>query len=242
MTIGLIGFVSAAEQEVPSDSNSIKAGAWALQFGIGSNFTFTAFQGTTISLLHHLSDANAIRAGLSFSGNFSDGTDLANQVLGDTGHIPSSGDNSTHTMNLTLGVQCLWYLNSRSPVHLYVGLGPSVSYYYYSYRNAQVAVPPNSYLYYSNYEWTQADYVYTNKQLSVGARGLVGVEWFPSRWFSLHAEYSQTIQYGWGSTKTTTDGVPYNIDVAKLTVTDNGSSKGWNITSGYISLGASIYF
>jgi len=128
IAVGVLFSWNAGAQETAADSNSLKPGAWALQFGVGSNLTLTAFQGSTIALQYHLSESNAIRAGVTFNGNFSDGTDLFNQATGDTGHTTASGDNSSHSASISFTVQYLWYLNARAPVHFYVGVGPSLSY------------------------------------------------------------------------------------------------------------------
>jgi hypothetical protein len=242
IAVGALTSWNAIAQNSPSDSNSLKSGAYALQFGVGSNFTLTSFQGSTIALQYHLSESNAIRAGVTFNGNFSDGTDLFNQVTGDTGHTTASGDNSSHSASISFTVQYLWYQNALAPVHFYVGIGPSVSYSYNDQRNAQASTPQTPYFYSFGNDWTRLNYTNTTNQWALGVRGMVGVEWFPARWFSLHADYGEAIQYHWNSNKTTADGILSSSTGANTTITDKGSSKGWAISSIGVSFGASVYF
>jgi len=242
IAFGALSSWNAIAQNTLSDSNSLKSGAWALQFGVGYNFTLTSFQGSTIALQYHLSESNAIRAGVTFNGYFSDGTDLFQQVTGDTGKTTASGDNGSHSANITFTVQYLWYQNALAPVHFYIGVGPSVSYAYNNQRNAQVTTPQSPYFYAFGNDWTRLDYTNTTNQWALGARGILGVEWFPTRWFSLHADYGESIQYQWDSSKRTGDGIISGSMGVTTAITDQGSSKGWTISSVGVSFGASVYF
>ena len=61
-------YFSSPAQSQSSDSNSLKDGIWALQFGITGNFTLISFQGSTIGALYRISEKNAIRGGITING------------------------------------------------------------------------------------------------------------------------------------------------------------------------------
>ena len=54
------GFCLTQAQEQTVETSSLKPGAWALEFGISSNFTLVSFQGASISAQHHTSATNAL--------------------------------------------------------------------------------------------------------------------------------------------------------------------------------------
>ena len=70
-------YVSSQAQDSSSERNSLKEGAWALQFGIGGNLTLTSFQGTTMAVKYQLSDRTAIRGGITISANTNNGNSSA---------------------------------------------------------------------------------------------------------------------------------------------------------------------
>ena len=229
-------------QTQPADSNSLKPGAWAFQFGITSNFTLTSFQGTTLALAYHTSDHSALRAGITLSGNLTDGTDLQNSVQGDTNQHQASGDNTSHSVNVTAILQQIWYANPQDVIHMYFGVGPSISYSYSKTTRLQNALTSEQTFYSTGYYWTQLNSSSSTTQVGIGARGVAGLEWFPVRWFSIRAEYSEGIQYQWTTNKTTAQGTTSAPSIASTSVSDKGSSKGWALNAYGVSFGASIYF
>ena len=114
-------YVYSQAQDSSSERNSLKEGAWALQFGIGGNLTLTSFQGTTMAVKYQLSDRTAIRGGITISANTNNGNSSADE---DT-------SNSADAINVSFVLQYLWYVNPSGPIHFYVGVGPSVAYSYY---------------------------------------------------------------------------------------------------------------
>ena len=229
-------------QAQSSDSTSLKDGTWALEFGIGGNFTLTTFQGATIGAMYRLSDKNAIRGGITVVGNTNDGTTSNSGSIADTSDGTTPGSNSTKSANVSFVVQYLWYMNPNGPVHFYSGLGPFFSYGYSKYSTES----PSLYSVNNNGSnrgyWVQDLYSSSSTQWGAGGAGVVGVEWFACRWLSLHADYSETIQYRWGSNSSNQDwsSSTYPNYVASQT-NSSGTSKGWALSSSAVAFGLNIY-
>ena len=232
----------AKGQGATTDSNSLKAGAWAMQFGISGNFTLTAFQGSSIALQYHLSESNAVRAAITVNLNSSNGTDLLNQTQPDSTQRTASNDNSQQFMSANLVIQYMWYPNPHDAVHLYFGVGPLVSYSHTKQARNQNSVDSQQEYYWPPYFWTSLNYSSIGTQWGVGAKAAIGVEWFPVHWFSLRSEYSNALQYQWSSSSSTAKGMAYNPSLVNATVVDKGSSEGWALTPFSVSFGVSVYF
>jgi hypothetical protein len=195
-----------------------------------------------LALKYHCSESSAVRASITINGTFTDGTQLQNGNQPDASTVSASGDNSSHSLSLSLVVQRLWYMNPHDVVHLYVGVGPSVSFSRDRETQLQSSLTSQPIVYNFGYNWSRINSSDVSTQWALGARGVGGIEWFPVRWFSLRAEYSEGIQYQWSSTKTSAQGVITYPTTGDATVNQTSSSKGWSINSYGVSMGASVYF
>ena len=228
-----ICFSSLAQNQSP-DSTSLREGALALQFGIAGNFTLTSFQGTTISMKYQLSSKNAIRGGITLGGRTNDGSNTVSGSYADTSIGSISGKNSSSSQNISFTIQYLKYLNPNGPVHFYTAIGPSVL-YSYSKSNSDNPYSGESYLY-------RDIYSSSSTQWGIGATVSAGVEWFPSRWFSLRAEYGESLQYQWGSSTSTSDYTYTTSARVPSHYESSGTSKGWSLGSSSVSFGLSVYW
>jgi hypothetical protein len=221
-------------QDTLAERNSLKAGACALQFGISSNFTLISFQGTTVSIKYQLSDKTAIRGGISVSGSTNNASGIVIGLNADTsiGFLPTNSSSSSQGISFIL--QYLWYMNPSGPIHFFVGLGPSVS-YSYSKNNYDNPSDAGSYL----YVYAQSS---SSTQWGVGATGSVGIEWFPSQWFSLRAEYGESLQYRWGSNNSTVEYSTTSVSNVPYHSENSGTSKGWSLSSSSVSFGLNVYW
>ncbi|MDQ3022182.1 MAG: hypothetical protein M3R36_16665 [Bacteroidota bacterium] len=100
--------------------NSLKKGMWAIQFGIGSDFTLTNFEGAVLSLKYQLASKTALR--LSFNGNYF-------KRENDTNDYNYSQSNS-----LGVNMIFMYYLNPKSRFNIFAYAGGA---YYYSYEAGQ---------------------------------------------------------------------------------------------------------
>ena len=244
----------AYAQDTLSERSSLKADAWAMQFGISSNFTLTSFQGSTIALKYQLSDKSAIRGGITINGSTNNGNSTTTYSVADTNAGSAPVNSSSDAANVSFVVQYLWYANPNGPVHFYGGLGPSIS---YSYSNSSSG---NSYFYTNEYYDTGYYYYYnyTEKissksnsiQWGVGLTGSVGLEWFACQWLSIRAEYGESIQYMWRSSTSSNDysyiyspSLPSTYTRSPNSHNDNsGTNKGWTVNSSGVSFGLSVYW
>jgi len=239
LTLTVYFFSQAQTQSL--DSTSVKEGIWALQFGIANSFTLTSFQGATIGAKYQLSDKNAIRGGITISGSTNDGTSSNSGSIDDTSYGSTPGSNSTKSANVSFVLQYLWYMNPNGPVHFYTGLGPLVS---YTYSKTSVNSP---YLYnaydagsYRGY-WEHQIGTSNSTQWGVGGSGVVGVEWFASRWLSIHADYNESVQYRWGSNSSSQDNSSTYPNYISSHTDSSGKSKGWTLSSSGVAFGLNIY-
>lgn len=220
------------------DSVSLKQGSWALQFGIGSNFTLTTFQGTTLGAKYQLSDESAIRGGITLNGNTNSGPASYSGSIADSdaGIVP--GSTSSKSANITFVLQYIWYMNPKGNVHLYAGVGPLVSYSYYNNaRNSSSLGFSNNILY-----WTNIHTDDKNTQWGIGGTAVLGVEWFAFNWLSLHADYNENIQYQWRSSSSNNSAEStLNTSPYPYSNSSSSSTTGWALNSGGVGFGLNIY-
>jgi hypothetical protein len=230
--------VSCNAQNQSRDSTSLPEGSWALQFGIDRDFTLKTFQGSTIGAKYQLSEKHALRGGLTFSGNASDGSNSISGEIGgiDAGTVPENSSGKSFGVNLIL--QYLWYFNPAGPVHFYSGFGPMVSYSYSKNSSDDYNISISN----GQGYWIRYQYDYKNTQWAVGAAAVVGVEWFACRWLSIHADYNEAFQYQWlSSSRYQFESSSVNPSYLPLKLDSSGSIKGWALTSLGVAFGLNIY-
>lgn len=103
--------------KIDEPTNSLKSGMWAIQFGIGSDFTLTNLDDATLSLKSHLTPNSAIR--LSFTGIYLNSKDdLRNNV-------------NYQLQILRINPSLLYFINTKAKLNIYFSSGLQYSYYYY---------------------------------------------------------------------------------------------------------------
>jgi hypothetical protein len=232
------GFCSTQAQEQAVETNSLKPGVWALEFGIGSNFTLVSFQGASISAKYHTSATNAWQAGITVNGNAQNGSSLQLPVLGDTITSGNSSVNSNNSENVSLKVQYLCYANSESIIHFYTGAGPIVGYSHS--LTSQQSFNDNSSP--SHNMWNIQNTSRTADTWSIGASGIVGAEYFPAKVFSLHAEYNVNLTYQQQKSESKMSTISNDGGANYYGSNGSGGSHGWTLGSGGVSFGLNVYF
>src|SRR5262245_4253663 len=106
--------------------NSLEDGAWALQFGIGGNFTLHKFTGATISVKKHYSDRSAVRVGATLTALSADFD--AETASNDSLFSDIESENGRDTYGIALGLEWVRYLRPEARWSFFAGLGPSVSF------------------------------------------------------------------------------------------------------------------
>ena len=195
---------------------SPKDSSWALQFQISQNFSLSGFQGTTISIKRQFNPNNAIRLGLSLS--------LGGSSTGDT-----LGSLSISDHDVGLNCQWLFYLRKLDAVSFFVGFGPQVEFRGTTTEN--------------DFKLSDTSRAFDRNTLSdwgIGASGFIGVEWFFSQGFSLHAEYGLSFLYS-TETQEVISSITYSSG-RTYSLTDEVSVTSWRFASNGVKLGLSVFF
>lgn len=123
ITFILIPITHAQIPDTARQNNSLEKGRWALQFGIGNEFSFNlkAFGDIFILAKYHLGNKHALRSGVGF-------TIQKNQ----------------HDYNILLGY--MFYLKSKSNVGLYLSLEAGGRYYFIQTTTIQEDKETRSYI------------------------------------------------------------------------------------------------
>ena len=197
-----------------------------------------SFQGAAISARYHTSTTNAWQVGITVNGNTQNGSSLQLPVPGDTSTSGISTTNSTNSETISLKVQHLWYANSESIIHFYTGAGPIVGYTHS--ENGQQNINDNSSP--SHNMYTIGNTSGTANTWSIGASGIAGVEYFPAKVISLHAEYNVNLTYQQESSTSKTYSVNNYGGANYYGSNNSGGYHGWTLGSGGVSFGLSVYF
>ncbi len=223
-------------QEQFTDTSALRAGSWSLQFGVGSNFTLTSFQGATIAAKYHLSGTSALRAGITVNGSNDQSTSLTTTDLADTLSTSGSQDGSSSQLSVSLNLQYLWYLNPDGLVHFYLALGPSVSYMHSASDRTGSTL---------NTGGNPAVIGFTTTSRSTdwaaGLRGGAGVEWFATRWLSIQAEYAYVVDYEWTSSSDNVTSTPTVPGGTSSSQENSVKTKGWRFNNLGVIFGINVY-
>jgi hypothetical protein len=222
-------YAQNSEGEPQLKRNSLTAGTWALQFQVGSNLTLTNFQGAIISIKRQLTPNQAIRLGVGGSLSLADNTSLNSYVQSDTSASATSSSGEGHSWNTTINLQYLFYANPEADVNMFFGAGV-LGQYSRSYSEAD--------------DINSAPNVPSSRSISsseshataLGIAGLLGVEWFAFRSFSLHAEYGALLRYSWGESRSD------NFSASGLHSSTARKSRGWDSGGASTKFGVSVYF
>ena len=110
------------------------------------------------------------------------------------------------------------YVNPSAPVNFYWGAGPYVEVSHSSSESVTDSV-----------SWSQKQDVF-----EVGAKGIMGVEWFASADISLHADYTAVAGYGRNE---------MTLESTELTTPDlRNEDEEWFFNAGGVRFGLSVYF
>lgn len=205
--------------------NSLKAGNWALMFGIDQNFKLTSLNGFTLSIKKHMSDNHALRLGLSVNYDNEDGT---NNLAKDTNI--SESDRTGNSYSIALYPSYYIYIAPKADVNFYVGLGLFGKYsksksdyvHYYNHRT-------------ENYE----DESTGSESIGYGINTNLGVEFFPIKSFSIFAEYS--LSFGYSKTQSNDD-TTYYFSEGTSTSHSLSVDKKFSLINDGVVFGLCVYF
>lgn len=164
----LLALLLAVSADAQTEPTPIEPGARALLFKLGPELLPVGFNGATVSIKWHQTEASARRLGLTvFADARVDGGDVAQN----TQQVDVRGD-----------LVFLTYRRSRTPVYLYHGLGPTAS---VSVFRSELDVPEGG--------SGPTSAIRQNYEVGLGAAGVLGVEWAVASAVSLVGEYTTAV-------------------------------------------------
>jgi hypothetical protein len=217
--------------------NSLKPGAWALQFQIIDNFrSFSGLQGFGVSVKYHFSRTNALRLGVGGSLSNSDSDADGRSFQADTVRQKTIGGNEGDTKGVDFAAQYVIYVAPLADVTFFFGSGPLVHFSQSVYDQEDgfsygTTTGTRSY-------WTDDD------RWTIGLSALSGAEWFATKSISLHAEYDLSLEYQ--STKRVSKGIESSYDsyygarTYSYESESSGHSTRFNLAT--VKFGLSVYF
>ncbi len=199
----------------------------ALVFGVGSSFSINSFNGGTVAYQQYLRDDLAWRLTLEV-GLDRDDTTFTGEYESDFTDAYSEPDEE---WDYSISLCSEWLTYRGSKVALYYGGGPRAAY-------------TNTLDSYEIFDfWDEGVRVYRteyyDRSLHLGITGVLGVQWTPASWCSLHAEYRVVAGY-----VSEVDGRLHE-DVwpdGEGTRDDVQTTQGIEFDSLDVSVGLSIYF
>ena len=166
-TLVILFLTSARGVSAQDRENSLRGGAWAIQFAITGDFTLGEFAGG-VSLKRQFSSKSAVRIGLEGRGATS------TQEFSDS---PFQAEVNGYGVTFASFYQR--YINPSAEANFYWGVGPLVGYDRTTRESRDDSVKVTS----------------EDTSTALGLAGIVGIEWFATRVISFHAEYDATATF-----------------------------------------------
>ncbi|RMF61374.1 MAG: hypothetical protein D6743_13625 [Calditrichaeota bacterium] len=203
--------------------NSLRDGAWSLQFEIDRDFRLRSFEGTVISAKKHLSKAWAFRFGLGVDISVTDFDQSAVTAI-DSVSQTVRRENDADNQRIDLITRFLRYAHPDDRLSFFIGVGPEFGVRLMNNdssdstdANRREIVDENS------TEWR------------VGIGGTFGAEWFATRTISFLAEYGVSFSY----VRDKTTGTRRTGAVETRSETRLGQ---WSLRAKAVKFGLSVYF
>ncbi len=175
--------LNAQTDTAAQNKSPFAKGTKALLFQISNNFTLRSFEGGLISFKRHFSEKNALRIGISFSGNHDEYKQQRVSHPSDT--LDYHQNNMTSSVTASVYATYIRYVHSGKIITPYFGLGIIIGF---------------DHVYRSYYGYTDPGL----NEWNLGPLGLFGVEWLPHPNIGINAEYncSGFVSFGKGYTRT----------------------------------------
>ena len=210
-----------------STPNSLLKSKLAFQYDAGYNFANRSVIPVVFSLKYHFSDKRALRLSVGMNLNehgFGHGHPEG-RPLNDTVHFNSHFDGHNGNIeNLNISLNYMLYPAPKKVINLFFGLGPRFGIGETHFKGAENFEPDSS-------------KGRNSTSWSIALAGVVGLEWFATRSFSIFTEYDVAAGYQ----KRNYWDADYNPAAGTYTLTEVKSSE-FRLTDLSARLGLSIYF
>jgi opacity protein-like surface antigen len=221
--LGLVSLsLGAAAVRAEEDDTPLRAGVWALQFSVAEDFTLSSFDGAAVSIKRHFSPQSALRVGLEL--DLDDSSTEETRTDTDAESLLAQSESDSNGEAVVVNAAYMRYAQTGRVVRFVWQLGPELSVGRTDGRNSSGPLTSET----------------THKRWSVGLAGSVGVEWFPTRRFGLHAEYGMAAYYWSRTTIKQTEWVYPNQSSDRYR--DESDMHGTALVSRAVRLGLSVYF
>jgi hypothetical protein len=218
---------AAEEAKEDARPNSLYPGSWSLQFQIAENISLEPFNGMIFSVKRHFSDRSALRLGFRFDIDWNDAEGSGTRETSTGSNEKREESEDSDYEKITIDLSYLRYVRPGSYVNFFWGAGPLVSFS----RSSRTDV--------DSWPSESREQNRYSRSWSVGALGLIGVEWFLQEHFSFHAEYRASFSYSEGYTETNSS---TTFSSGTYVQQDLYESSSWNFESVNVILGLSVYF
>ncbi|MBD3237518.1 MAG: hypothetical protein GF330_12500 [Candidatus Eisenbacteria bacterium] len=220
-----------------SGSSAIRPGAWALQFQIDQDTILRSFEGSVLSAKHHLSETSSLRLGLSLDLHRGDGIreiTTLRERLADSAAVADTDEYDRDERGFYISAQYVRNSSPSRPLVTFVGGGPYVQ---YTQGDSDYASTTDaSAEYYES--MTRSD---ESRYWSLGVVAILGVEWFPMRRISLHAEYGLRLGHTWTKTLRVDDRTREIAEPIHDHAESEIRTNSWIVEGSAIKLGLSVY-
>ena len=182
-----IATAQEGESNTPAPKHSLKDGAWALQFQLGSAFSRRGYDGIVISAKYHLTKRSAIRLGIDINGDIHFGGHTSHRGTPPDDTLYSSSRDNINREGIKLISEYIKYTQIDPKLHFFLGIGPTFGFSHFKSKSE------------SRYTYLQEPesrtYISKTYNWSLGISGVLGAEWFPTKRISVIAEYGVSFDY-----------------------------------------------
>jgi len=219
---------AAEEAKAAIRPNSLYPGSWSLQFQITGEIGLKPFNGMIVSVKRHFSERSALRLGVRLDFDWNSNATSALTEVADTVYDWQDLTEERDYQQFMIDLSYLRYVKPGSYVNFFWGAGPLVGFS----RSTRTAERTRG----ENISSTVDEYM---RSWSIGALGLVGVEWFLSKSFSFHAEYRASFAYS--SSVAEQNALEVHPPNSQNYHSENEGDR-WDFQSMSVILGLSVYF
>ncbi len=224
-------FAQTPDSAKPARPNSLKPGAWALQFQVNDIFSIRGFQGFGISLKHHFSKSQAIRFGIGSSFATSDFDGIGRSFQADTIRRRSDRDSESDRASVDVSAQYVGYFSPESDVGFFIGAGPLFRFAHADFKETGQFTDFGS-----TGEFSSSG---DEDSWGIGISGVFGAEWFAAKRISFMAEYIMSVEH---QTSTRESVSSRQSTFGTETVESKFTANSFRFDMASAKLGLSVYF
>ncbi len=201
-----------------------------------SQIQFHLINGYSLSYLNLFNSTTGIRFKVDLGLNGASTNSERNQSNynnGSTSDVQKNNeDGSSSSQSFNLVANYMWRSSITKDVHLYLGVGPLVSFNRYNYERNQHSIAT------AYYPASSSNYKNISTTLGLGIQGVIGFECVITEKISLLAEFNLNGTYSWDHWKNTSENQPTGI--SRTESTSDGNS--WNYGLNNLKIGISYNF